>query len=161
MTETERRFSGHELPVLIAIALVLTALVTPLIVDRRIYANESSAVAAVRSMQTAQVKYAQSYPAAGFADDIAKLGPPPPGIKPDSDHANLLGPALPCTAQPCARSGYLFAIDQTSGTPVTRFRITAVPEIPGKTGTRGFCSTESGMITADPAGGKLCSVPIR
>jgi type IV pilus assembly protein PilA len=51
-------------------------------------------------------------------------------------------------------------IDQASGSPVYGFRITAVPQIPGRTGNRGFCSTEPGVITADPAGGTSCSAPI-
>ncbi|HTD23368.1 MAG TPA: prepilin-type N-terminal cleavage/methylation domain-containing protein [Terriglobales bacterium] len=155
-----RGFSWIELLVVILLLLVLALLFTP-IVDRRIYANESSAVAAVHNIQSAQLKYAQTYPAIGFADNVAKLGAPPPGTQPNSNHANLLDPALACPNQPCARSGYLFAIDQTSGTPVTSFRITAVPVVPGKTGGRGFCVTGLGIISTDPAGGKACSVPIR
>ncbi len=155
-----RGFSWIELLVVILLLLVLALLFTP-IVDRRIYANEASAVATVHNIQSAQFKYAQLYPALGFADNVAKLGPPPPGAQPNSNHTNLFDAVLACSTQPCARSGYLFAIDQTSGTPVTSFRITAVPVVPGKTGGRGFCVTGLGSISADPAGGKACSVPIR
>jgi prepilin-type N-terminal cleavage/methylation domain-containing protein len=155
-----RGFSWIELLVVILLLLALALLFTP-IVDRRIYANEASAVATVHNIQSAQFKYARTYPAIGFADTITKLGPAPPGTQPDPNHANLLDVVLACSTQPCARSGYLFAIDQTSGTPVTSFRITAVPVVPGKTGGRGFCVTGLGIISADPAGGKACSVPIR
>ncbi len=155
-----RGFSLIELLVVICVALVLTALLAPRIVARRIYANEASVLSAVRSIQSAQFKYAQSYPALGFADNIARLGPPLAGAQPGSDRANLLDPTLSCPAQPCAMSGYLFAIDQITGAPVTNFRITAVPQAPGRGGNRGFCSTPLGVISADPAGGTACSVPV-
>jgi len=156
-----RGFSWIELLVVIVVVLVLAVLLAHTLLHSIAPANEFSAISTVRSIQSAQLKYAQTYPALGFADTITKLGPAPPGTQPDPNHANLLDAVLACSTQPCARSGYLFAVDQTSGTPVTSFRITAVPVVPGKTGGRGFCVTGLGSISADPAGGKACSVPIR
>jgi len=149
-----------ELLAITGVVLVLIAMLFPGFVDRKIFANEASAVSTVRAIGAAQLKYAQLYPSAGFADDVAKLEPPPSGMAPSSAHAGLLDFAAECVAQPCAKSGYIFAIDQTSGTPINKFRITAVPQKPGKTGFRGFCSTEPGVITADASGGTSCSIPI-
>jgi len=106
------------------------------------------------------LQYQNFYPTVGFADDIAKLGPPPTGTAPTPAQANLLDFVLGCASQPCLKSGYQFTIDQVNGSPVTSFRITAVPLTPGRSGNRGFCSTVPGVITADPAGGTSCSVPI-
>ena len=39
----------------------------------------------------------------------------------------------------------------------TSYKVTAVPERPGKTGNRGFCGDLSGAIAADPAGGTNCT----
>ncbi|HTC92151.1 MAG TPA: hypothetical protein VK699_01715 [Terriglobales bacterium] len=156
----KRIFSAMEFLAAVVVVLVLIALLFPGFVDRRIFANEAAAVATLRAIGAAQLKYAQLYPSAGFADDLAKLGPPPSGTVPNSVHAGLLDFAADCAAQPCAKSGYSFAIDQTSGAPINKFRITAVPQRPGETGFRGFCSAEPGIITADAAGGTSCSIPI-
>lgn len=156
----KRGFSLIELLIVIGIILVLAALAIPTLLRARISANEASAVSAVRSIHSAQLQYQQYYPTIGYADDIAKLGPPPSGSAPTPAQANLLDFLLGCASQPCTKSGYKFTIDQASGTPVSSFRITAVPQAPGKTGNRGFCSTEPGVITSDPSGGTSCSVPI-
>jgi len=156
----ERGFSLIELLIIAGILLVLAAIVTPALLRTRISANEASAVAVLRSIRSAQLQYSQFYPTVGFADNITKLGPPAPGQAPSSSQANLLDFVLGCSNQPCLKSGYLFAVDQTSGTPINAFRVTAVPQTPGRTGQRGFCSTEPRVITADPAGGTACSVPI-
>ena len=149
-----------ELLIVVGIILVLAALAVPALLRAKISANEASAVSAVRSIHSAQLQYQNYYPTLGFADDIAKLGPPPTGTAPNPAQADLLDFVLGCASQPCAKSGYKFTIDQINGSPVTGFRITAVPVTPGRTGNRGFCSTEPGVITADPAGGTSCSVPI-
>lgn len=153
-------FSLIELLIVVGIILVLAALAIPTLLRAKISANEASAVSAVRTIHSAQLQYQSYYPTIGFADDIAKLGPPPTGTAPSPTQANLLDFVLGCATQPCAKSGYQFMVDQVSGSPVTGFRITAVPLTPGRTGNRGFCSTEPGVITADPAGGTSCSIPI-
>jgi type IV pilus assembly protein PilA len=160
MNRVGGHLSASHLVGVIVLFLSCLALLAPRFVDRTIAGNEAAAVSTLHAIRSAQWQYAERYPTAGFADNVAKLEPPAPGTQPDSSHANLLEPILSCSTQPCARSGYLFAIDQISGAPATNFRITAIPQVPGKTGNRGFCSTESGAITADPNGGKACSVPI-
>ena len=40
------------------------------------------------------------------------------------------------------------------------YTITAVPQTVGKTGDRGFCSDQSGIIKYDPAGGTNCTQPL-
>src|SRR5207245_9619833 len=131
---------------------------SPALGRARVSASESSGLAALRSFRNAQLQYSQLYATVGFADNFTTLGPPPPGQAPSSSQANLLDFVLGCSNQPCLKSGYLFAVDQTSGTPINAFRVTAVPQTPGRTGQRGFCSTEPRVITADPAGGTACSV---
>ena len=142
---------------MVAIILVIAAIAIPNLVRAKISANEASAVASVRSIHSTQVIYSQTYPDLGYADDIAKLGPPPGGAPPSPANANLLDFVLGCPAQPCFKSGYLFAVDQTNaGIPITTFRVTAVPQTISRTGNCGFCSTVPGTIDYDPAGGKNC-----
>ncbi len=65
-----------------------------------------------------------------------------------------------------SRSGYIFTISNCtrvslSGTErVTGYTVTAVPQTVGKTGSRGFCSDESGVIKYDPTGGTNCTQPL-
>jgi prepilin-type N-terminal cleavage/methylation domain-containing protein len=154
-------FSLIELLVVIAILLILAALAVPQLLRARISANEAAAVAEVRSVHTSELEYQQYYPQIGFADDISKLGPPADGTPPTPQHAGLLDFVLGCAQQPCIKSGYMFAVDQVSGAPVIdTFRITSIPQSPGQSGMRGFCGSQSGIISYDPAGGKVCSNPI-
>jgi type IV pilus assembly protein PilA len=155
----EKRASIVDLVAASVVLLALAAFLAPRFVDKNIFANEASALSAVHSIHSAQLRYAQSYPTLGFADDVAKLGPPLSGA-PSPAKANVLDFPRECARQPCARSGYNFMIDQTGGAPINTFRIIAVPIAPGRTGNRGFCSSEPGVITADPAGGTNCSIPI-
>ena len=39
----------------------------------------------------------------------------------------------------------------------TGYSVTAVPETVGKTGDRGFCTDQFGVIKYDPAGGSNCT----
>ena len=44
---------------------------------------------------------------------------------------------------------------------ITDFLATAIPQVPGSTGTRGFNTTASGTIFFDPAGGAAGTTPIQ
>ena len=150
-------FSLIELLVVIAIILILAALAIPQLLHAKISANEAAAVSAVRTLHTAELEYAQLFPASGFADDLAKLGPTSGGAPPTPANAGLVDFLLGCASQPCLRGGYLFQVDQTSGAPPDTFRVTAVPQAVGQTGLRGFCMSLAGSITYDPNGGRACS----
>ena len=62
----ERGFSLIELLIIAGILLVLAAIVTPALLRARISANEASAVAALRSIRSAQLQYSQFYPTVGL-----------------------------------------------------------------------------------------------
>ena len=152
-------FSLIELLVVMAIIMLLAAIAVPNLLKSKLAANESSAVSTLRTINTAQVTYSVTYPAQGYADDLAKLGPPPSGTAPSSTASGLLDWIVGCGSQPCVKSGYSFAVTNVVGTPVVSFRATGVPAAPGQTGIRGFCSDQLGPIQADPAGGTNCIVP--
>jgi type IV pilus assembly protein PilA len=153
-------FTLIELLIVVAVILTIAAIAIPLLLRAKISANEASAVAAVRSIHSAQQVYVREYPNVGYADDLAKLGPPPLGNPRSPNRANLLDLVVGCAAQPCLKSGYLLALDQISGNPVDSFRIRAVPQVFERTGVRGFCSSVPGVIIADPNGGSNCTDPI-
>lgn len=153
-------FSLIELLIVVAIILIIAAIAIPNLIRSRIAANEASAVSAVKTINTAQITYAATYPNLGFADDLAKLGGAPGGsVGPNS--AEILDWVLGCPSQPCPKSGYLFAIVNPVGNPVSNFQVTAVPQAVGSSGLRGFCADQLSTITVDPNGGSNCTQPFQ
>lgn len=153
----QRGFSLIELLIVVAIILILAAIAIPSLLRSKISANEASAVASLRSINTAQVTYAVTYPAQGFSDDLAKLGTPTGSTPVSSASAGLLDWVLGCASQPCPKSGYAFAITNVQGTPVVAYSLTAVPLAPGQTGYRGFCSDQLSHMSYDVSGGTNCT----
>jgi hypothetical protein len=131
--------------------LVGAGIAIPNLLRARIAANEASAVAIIRTANTAQITYSVSYPQKGFARDLASLGPDPAGTTAASPkYASLIDPTLGnpgCTSGAwCVKSGYRFSITSTCkqqrclefvvvGTPVT-----------SNTGTKNFCSTSDAVV---------------
>jgi type IV pilus assembly protein PilA len=101
---------------------------------------EATAVGHVRTLNTAQVSYAATYPDLGFACSIAYLGGT--GVEePTSGSAGLIDSGLSSGSL----DGYTFSIESCSGSPVDHFSVTAVPDNP-QSGLRTFCSDESAVI---------------
>ncbi len=109
-------------------------------------ANEASAVGALRSINTAQVTYASTYPDAGFFARLSQAGPPADGRQPDRQASGLLDGSLACAAEPCVKSGYSFTIRTRSVFPRVSYEAFARPITYGKTGARSFYTSEDGVI---------------
>jgi type IV pilus assembly protein PilA len=157
----QRGFSLIELLIVVAIILVLAAMAVPNLLRSKMSANEASAVGSIRAIATAQTTYSISYPTLGYADVLTKLAAPPAGGTVDATHAGLLDWVLGCAVQPCTKSGYLFAISNAVGSPISAYTITGVPQSVGQTGRRGFCGDQVPRIMYDPNGGTSCTVPLQ
>ena len=70
----QKGFSLIELLIVVAIILIIAAIAIPNLLRSRIAANEASAVGSLRTINTAEVTYASTYPAQGFATALAILG---------------------------------------------------------------------------------------
>ncbi len=70
----QKGFSLIELLIVVAIILIIAAIAIPNLLRARIAANESSAVASIRTLNTAQISYNSAYPTVGFATAMASLG---------------------------------------------------------------------------------------
>ena len=145
----QRGFSLIELLIVVAIILVIAAIAIPNLMTARIRANESSAVATIRAVNTAETNYQITY--GGYADTLTKLGGNPAAPTPMA--AGLVDWVLGCAAQPCPKSGFNFAIVNAVGAPnIVSYDIYATPIAPS-TGSKSFCSDQLSVITFDPNAG--------
>jgi type IV pilus assembly protein PilA len=138
----QKGFSLIELLIVVAIILIIAAIAIPNLLRSRIAANEASAVGSIRTINTAEVTYASTYPDVGFAA-LASLG----GSGGSSGGAGLIDAVLASGV----KSGYSFVVSVGSGTPVTIYATTGVP-LSSQTGQRGFYSDQSGVIRYNTAG---------
>jgi prepilin-type N-terminal cleavage/methylation domain-containing protein len=143
----QKGFSLIELLIVVAIILIIAAIAIPNLLRSRIAANEASAVGSLRSINTAQVTFASTYPSVGFATALATLGPGTVGnTSASSTNAILLDDVLGCSTTTCSKSGYNFTISSAGGTPNATFASSATPLVTGQTGGRYFYSDASGVI---------------
>ena len=131
--------------------LVVAAIALPNLLRARTAANESSAVATIRTANVAQVTYSTMNPQRGFAHDFASLGPDPLGPGSSSpDHASVIDATLgnaSCTAGAwCEKSGFHFSINMACGKQRCSEYVVVGTPVSGSTGTRSFCSTSDGVV---------------
>lgn len=137
----------------VGMVLVVAAVAIPNLMRARIAANESSAIASMRTVNTAQVGYSAAYPKKGYAPDLASLGPDPRGPRFHSpEHASFIDATLgnaSCTPGAwCSKSGYNFRLTtdcRLAGQVCKEFVAVATP-MSSSTGTRSFCSTSDGVV---------------
>ena len=143
----QKGFSLIELLIVVAIILIIAAIAIPNLLRARIAANESSAVASIRTLNTAQISYNSAYPTVGFAAGLPALS----GTScapPTSTGACLIDQAL----SGGTKSGYLFAMAVTTvGSLNSGYQASASPQTPNQTGVRYFCSFEDAVVRSGAA----------
>jgi type II secretory pathway pseudopilin PulG len=133
---------GYGVIALLPFILIIAAIAIPNLLRARIAANESSAVASIRSINTAQVAYQSAYPTVGFACQLNYLGGNGASA-PTANHAQLIDTVL-ASGQ---KYGYRFAVENCVNTEGEhRYEVVANPVARNQTGMRTFCSDESGTI---------------
>ncbi len=148
----QKGFSLIELLIVVAIILIIAAIAIPNLLRARMAANESSAVASVRTINTAMITYNSTYPTVGFAANLAALGGVSP-CTPSSGTACLIDNVLALGT----KSGYTFLAASAGGTPTVQYYATAVPITVNQTGIRSFCSFEDAVVRVDPTGSAVAS----
>ena len=150
MNKKQKGFSLIELLIVVAIILIIAAIAIPNLLRAQMAAHESSAVGSVRTIVTSEVTYSSTWNT-GFSDTLAHLGGTAVPCVASSTSACLIDPLI---AAGGPKSGYFVAA--VGGTPVngviSTFGVSAYPVTQGTTGTRTFCSDESGVVRVDVTG---------
>jgi type IV pilus assembly protein PilA len=142
MRDSDEAFSLIELLIVVAIILIIAAIAIPNLLKSKIAANQSSAVASLRTINTSEVTYSSTYNQ-GYTSSLAQLGPPASGST-TSSNAGLTDSVLAGGT----KSGYTFAY--TAGTAVAgstpTYQITATPVSVGTTGLNYYYTDDTNVI---------------
>ena len=153
--QRSKGFSLIELLIVVAIILIIAAVAVPSFLRSRIAANEAAAVAALRTLNTAQVSYNSAYPTVGYANSLTALGGASCSA-PTSTSARLIDTAL-ATGQ---RGGYNFAMVNVSGTPFSTYNAIATPILYNYSGTRYYCSFADAVVRVSMTAITTCDTTI-
>ena len=148
---TTKGFSLIELLIVVAIILIIAAIAVPSFLHSRMAANESAAVASLRTLNTAQISYNSAYPSVGFASTLGALA----GTSctpPNSSSACLIDTELAGGV----RSGYSFTLTNVTGTPNSTYNVIAAPTLWNYSGIRYFCSYEDAVVRFNMAAITTC-----
>ena len=138
----QRGFSLIELLIVVAIILIIAAIAIPNLLRSKIATNESSAVASIRTITTAETTYASSW-GSGYAAVLDNLGGPAPCTAATGATACIIDGLL--SVAPYTKSGYTFAAEGNTllGGINNGFEVSATPVAVDVTGKRAFCSAFS------------------
>jgi type IV pilus assembly protein PilA len=151
----DKGFSLIELLIVVAIILIIAGIAIPSLISAKIAADDGSAVGSLRAINTAQISYASAYPATGYASTVAALGPAAASgcTTPSSANACLLDWVVSnSTTAANAKSGYYFGMSAVASNGVNvGYTVGGAPASFNRTGVRGFCSNEDGVLRVIPA----------
>jgi type IV pilus assembly protein PilA len=137
-----RGFSLIELLIVVAVILVIAAIAVPNFLRSKMRANEASAVANLRNIDTAEVVYSTTY-GVGYSPSLATLGGNP--TTPDATQAGLIDSVLSSGT----KSGYTYTFAVTSvdaSGNVLGYSVNADPSVAGTTGDNHFYSDQTAII---------------
>ena len=150
MRKQQKGFSLIELLIVVAIILIIAAIAIPNLIRSKIAANEASAVASCRTINTAEIVYSSTYNTTTvFSPDLPSLADGGTAgfcsgttAIPTSSAACLIDTALAGATAAPGKSGYTFTYTPTNGS----YSLTAQPITVNSTGVRYFYTDQTAVI---------------
>jgi type IV pilus assembly protein PilA len=154
---SDRGLTMIELCIVILVLAILLVTGVAALLRARMAGNESAAIGAMRTINSAQFAYASACGSGQYATSLPVLAVVPPG-----NTQGYLSEDLGSSPTP-QRSGYVFGMGAGDGgnvgTPdcngtatMTKYYARAVPFALGQTGDRGFATNQGGAIYWGPQG---------
>lgn len=145
-----RGFSFVEVLLVVMVILVIAAIAVPNLLRARVKANESAAVANMRTINNAESMYFDTYPQVGYAVRLADLGS-------HGSDCETPGKTNSCLIMDEAltnglKGGYTFDILGDGQVPTQAYTLTALPQSTSVSGNCTFTSNQGGAITAKASG---------
>jgi type IV pilus assembly protein PilA len=130
------------LPILEAVifVLVLAAILIPGQVVSHVARDEATAMESLHALADLEHRYAAAHPSKGFTCDFAMLKAEAPSNGQQIRQGFLFSDSF---------EGYKFSLTGCEVDPkgvAVRYKATAVPLLPGKTGFRAFCTDQTGDL---------------
>ncbi len=132
MRKRPNGFSLIELLIVVAIILIIAAIAIPNFLHAKIAAHETSAVASIHAINTAEITYASANPLIGFSAALPDLGPAGASIIDD-------------TLASGQKSGYNFTYRAVGSAPYSQYTLNADPLVRSVTGQRSFYSDQTNL----------------
>ena len=157
MRNKQKGFSLIELLIVVAIILIIAAIAIPNLIRSKMAANEASAVATLRTINTSEVVYSSTYSTAAVFGTLAQLGSAgtagasctPAALQvtpPTAANACLIDNALEI-ANATAKSGYLLTLNVAN----SAYTANNDPQAPNSSGVRRFYTDQTLVIRQNPA----------
>jgi type IV pilus assembly protein PilA len=133
--------------------LIIAAIAIPNLLRAKMAANEASALASLRTYNTALSRYAEECPNQGYPPNPANLdldGSRPSTCPEESTTSAPHAGELP------VKSGYRYfyiPMERDAAGHISKYGLAADPVSPGATGVRHFYTDESGIIRSSERGG--------
>jgi hypothetical protein len=102
--------------------------------------DDTAVLAAMRTMLTAEITYAVTYPSVGYTCTLSDLDGFGAGT-PNEHQAMLIHSGLTSGK----RFGYVFSLSRCGGSPASTYHLVAIPGV-GSYGRRAFCADQSAVI---------------
>jgi type IV pilus assembly protein PilA len=150
MHADQRGFSLIELLIVVAIILIIAAIAIPSLLRSRIVANQASAIAGLRVIDTSEINYASSY-GQGYSSTLLQLGPPSSGNPPNSQAAGMMDSILAGGLKSGYRFSYVPANPDINGN-YGAYSVTANPTQVGTTGTAYYYTDQTYVIRTNVTG---------